>query len=84
MSENTPTPVDQNQLIRAHQANYAVFEARTEKEANEAICNALKDSQYVCLYYTVSDHGLERMLAYDPTLHTELRYAAEEVVITQA
>ena len=84
MSENLTTPIDLSHLIQAHHANYAVFEARTEKDVLEAIRKALMGCHFVSLYYSVSEHGLERTLAYDPTLHTELKYAAEEVILTQA
>src|SRR5690348_8025687 len=83
MSEKMPTPVDFSQLIQAHQANYTVFQAQTEKEVHEAIHAALRACHYVSLYYSVNENGLERTLAYDPNHKKNIKDAAEQVVLTQ-
>ncbi len=83
MSEKMPTSVDLNQLIQAHQANYGVFQARTEKEVHEAIHKALKVCHYVSLYYQVNESGLERTMAYDPTHKKNIEDSAEQVPLTQ-
>jgi GAF domain-containing protein len=83
MSEKMPTPVDFSQLIQAHQANYTVFQARTEKEVHEAIHEALRACHYVSLYYSVNENGLERTHAYDPKHKKNIKDAAEQVVLTQ-
>lgn len=79
-----PTPVDLSQLLEAHQANYVVFQARTEKDVREAIHKALKAGHYASLYYSVGENGLERELAYDPAHKKELKDATDQVALTQA
>jgi len=79
-----PTPVNLSQLINAHQANYAVFQARTEKKVHEAVHQALKACHYVSLYYSVNESGLERTMAYDPTHKKNIGDAAEQIMLTQA
>jgi GAF domain-containing protein len=66
MDEMTPNPVDFSQLIKLHQANYGVFQARTEKEIQKAIYKVLTTSQYISLYYSVDENGLKGVFAYDP------------------
>jgi GAF domain-containing protein len=84
MSEKMSTPVDLSQLIQAHQANYGVFQARTEKEIREAIYKALKACQYISLYYSVNEKGLRGMLAYDPANKKNIEGVVEQVELTPA
>ncbi len=67
MSENNAATVDLQQIIKNHQANYAVFMAKTEKEVLRAIGDALKSSLLVTVYYSVTDTGLTLEHAIDPT-----------------
>src|SRR5207248_9483470 len=83
MSENMTTPVDLSQLIQANQANYGVFQARTEKEVYEAIHKALKACHYVSLYYVVNEKGLERTFAYDSVHKKDIGDATGQVALTQ-
>ena len=84
MSENMTTPVDLSQLIRSHQANYAVFQARTEKEIRETIYRALKSCPYVSLYYTVNENGLSGVVAYDPSNKKDIEGVVDQVDLTPA
>lgn len=79
MSEMTPTPVDFNQLIKLHQANYAVFRARTEKEVEKIVYNVLTTCQYISLYYAVTDNGLRGIFAYDPINQKDIEGIVEQV-----
>jgi GAF domain-containing protein len=83
MSEKMPTQVDLNHLIQAHQANYAVFQARTEKEVHEAVYKALRVCHYVSLYYSVDENGLDRRMAYDPIHKKSIISAPEQIALTQ-
>ncbi len=79
MSKTVATPVDLSQLIQVHQANYAVFQARTEKELYQAIHNSLRTCHYANLYYSVTDSGLELTSSYDPHTKTTITAAAQQV-----
>lgn len=65
MSHPTP-PADFEEISRLHQANYAIFRARSEDELRQAILQALTSRFFVTLYYTATDSGLELILAHDP------------------
>ena len=84
MSKKTVSQVDSNELIKIHQANYAVFRAQTEKEINKAIQNALQSCPYVTAYYTVNDSGLERVFTYKPSTKETLKAAPEQLEMTPA
>ncbi len=75
----TPTPVDLSQLIKLHQANYAVFQARTEKEIQKAVYTALMSCQYISLYYSVNEIGLKGIFAYDSTNKKDIEGVVEQV-----
>jgi GAF domain-containing protein len=82
MSKNTANQVNSNELIKIHQANYAVFQAQTEKEINQAIQNALQNCQYVTAYYAVNDSGLERIFTYKPSTKKAVKAAPEQLEMT--
>jgi uncharacterized protein YqhQ len=84
MSKKTVSQVDSNELIKIHQANYAVFQAQTEKEINQAIQNALQSCQYVTAYYAVNDSGLERVFTYKPSTKKSIKAAPEQLEMTPA
>ncbi len=84
MSEMTPTPVDFNQLIKLHRANYAVIQARTEKEVEKAIYNALTTCPYISLYYSANEDGLKGIFAYDPNNKKNIEGVVDQVELTQA
>jgi hypothetical protein len=84
MSDTQPTPVDLGQLIKLHQANYAVFQARTEREIQKAIYTVLKVCQYVSLYYLVSEKGLKGAFAYDPAEGKDIEGVVEQIDLTPA
>lgn len=79
MSEISSTPVDFNKLIRLHQANYAVFQARTEKEIEKAIYAALVSCEYISLYYSVNENGLKGVFAYDPANKKNIEGVVEQI-----
>lgn len=79
MSKMAPTPVDLSQLVKFHQANYAVFQARTEKEIQKAIYTALISWQYISLYYSVDENGLRGVFAYDPANKKDIEGVVEQV-----
>jgi GAF domain-containing protein len=84
MDKSTPAPVDLNQLIKIHQANYAVFQARTEKEVYPAIQKALQTCPYINAYYAVQDNGLERKSSFDPATRKSIKGAPESIDMTPA
>lgn len=84
MSEMTPTSVDFSKLIKLHQANYAVFQARTEKEIEKAIYGALATCQYISLYYSVNENGLRGIFAYDPTNKKNIDGIVEQIELIPA
>jgi hypothetical protein len=84
MSETIPTRVDANHLIKVHQANYAVFQARTEKEVLQAIQKVLQASHYVNFYYTVNDQGLEQTLSYNSATKKVVKGTAGLVELSPA
>ncbi|GAB4479600.1 MAG: hypothetical protein OHK0031_00060 [Anaerolineales bacterium] len=57
---------DFEEIARLHQANYAIFRARSEDELRQAITQALHSRHFLSLYYNVTDNGLELILAHDP------------------
>jgi GAF domain-containing protein len=79
MSEKTVKLADLNTQIKVHQANYAIFQARTEKELNQAIQNALQSCQYVTAYYMVNATGLERLFTYHPGTKKSLKAAPAQL-----
>jgi transcriptional regulator with GAF, ATPase, and Fis domain len=81
MSEPT---VDPNTIIKLHQANYAVFQARTEKEIDKAIYQSLTACKYLSLYYSVNENGLRGIFAYDPHNKQNLEGAIEQVELIPA
>ncbi|MGC1376353.1 MAG: GAF domain-containing protein [Anaerolineales bacterium] len=84
MSKMTPTPVDLGQLVKLHQANYTVFQARTEKEIQKAIYAALITCQYISLYYSVNETGLRGIFAYDPGNKKDIEGVVEQVELMPA
>jgi GAF domain-containing protein len=84
MSKNPVIQVDSNELIKIHQANYAVFQAQTEEEINWAIQNALQSCQYVTAYYAVNDSGMELISTYKPSTKKTIRTAPEQLEMTPA
>lgn len=51
--------------IRVHQANYAVFQAKTEQEIEQAILGACQAGQYSSALYMVNETGLEKRFAFE-------------------
>lgn len=84
MTEASPNPVDFQQLLRMHQANYAVFQARTEEEIQQAILKAFQICPYASLYYVVTETGLERVLTYDPAEKRALPDAPAQIELSPA
>jgi GAF domain-containing protein len=84
MSKKTVSPADSSELIKIHQANYAVFQAQTEEEINRAIQNALQICHYVTAYYSVNDSGLERIFTNRPSTKRGIRSAPEQLEMTPA
>ncbi len=84
MSEITSTRAEANQLLKVHQANYAVFQARTEKEVLQAIQKSLQACQYASFYYSVNDQGLEQTLAYNPSTKKVIKGAAKIIELSPA
>jgi len=84
MSKKTVNPADSSELIKIHQANYAVFQAQTEEEINRAIQNALQICKYVTAYYSVNDSGLERGFTNRPSTKKSIKSAPELLEMTPA
>ncbi len=84
MTEPSPHPVDFQQLLRMHQANYAVFQAKTEEEIQQAVLKAFQICPYASLYYVVTETGLERVLTYDPAEKKELSDAPAQIELSPA
>jgi GAF domain-containing protein len=84
MSKKTVNQVDTNELLKIHQANYAVFQAQTEEEINRAIQNVLQCCKYVTAYYAVSDSGVERVFTNRPSTKKQIKAAPEQLDLTPA
>ncbi len=84
MSEKTVTTFDAKRLLQIHEANYGVFQARTEKELTQAIQKALYTCPLPCLYYTTDDSGMERAVTYDPATRKSIKTAPEQVELSPA
>lgn len=84
MTEPSPHPVDFQQLLRMHQANYAVFQAKTEEEIQQAILKAFQICPYAGLYYVVTETGLGRILTYDPAEKKQLPDAPLQIELSPA
>ncbi len=87
MSKKTADQVDtleNNELIKIHQANYAVFKAQTEDEINRAIQNVLRSCQYVTAYYAVADNGLEKVFTNKPSTQKSIKGAPGQLELTPA
>ena len=72
-------PVDYSQVIKLHQANYAVFQAQTEKEIQNAVFSALRICQYITLYYSVSENSLKGMFGYDSANTKNIEGVVEQI-----
>lgn len=66
MSENLVIQMGLKEIIKIHQANYAVIQARTEGEVYLAIQKVLQSCPFIIMYYTVSEDGLERKCSHNP------------------
>ncbi len=84
MSEKTPSQVDHRQLLRIHQANYAVFQAKTEKEINQAILKVFQACPYANLFYVVNEVGLECAITHNSATKKALRDAPSQIEMTPA
>ncbi len=84
MSEKLSSQVDLRQLLRIHQANYAVFQAKTEREINQAILKVFQACPYASLYYVVSESGLESAITHNPTTKKAIREAPSSIKMTPA
>jgi GAF domain-containing protein len=84
MSKTTVNQVDSIEIIKIHQANYAVFQAQTEKEIYQAIQNVMQSCQYITAYYAVSDNGLERIFTYKPSTKKSIKAAPQQLELTPA
>jgi GAF domain-containing protein len=84
MSEKKAKQVDLNELIRVHQTNYAVFQARTEEEINQAIQKALQACNYLAAYYIVNESGLESVITVNPENKKSLNDAPGRVEMSPA
>ncbi len=84
MSEKNSSQVDLRQLLRVHQANYAVFQAKTEKEINQAILKVFQACPYANLYYVVNEVGLECAITHNPATKKAIREAPASIEMTPA
>lgn len=84
MSEKAASQSDLHDLLRVHQANYAVFQAKTEKEIEQAILKVFQACRHANLYYAVNEAGLECVLTYNPTTKKAIREAPAQVEMTPA
>lgn len=84
MSEKNSSQADLRQLLRIHQANYAVFQAKTEKEINQAIQKVFQACPFANLYYVVNDIGLECAITYNPATKKGIREAPSQIEMTPA
>ncbi|PWH12628.1 MAG: hypothetical protein DDG60_11995 [Anaerolineae bacterium] len=84
MSEKTAHQVDFQQLLRVHQANYSVFQAKSEDEIHQAILKVFQACPYAGLYYLVTDVGLERVITYDALTKKEIGEAPAQIELTPA
>ncbi len=84
MSEKTPPQAALQQLLRVHQANYAVFQAKTEKEINQAILKVFQTCQYANLYYVVNEAGLECALTHNPATKKAVSGVPSQIEMTPA
>ena len=62
MSENQAFRVDFQKLNKMHQANYAVFQANSDEEVNQAIQNSFINFPFLTAYYTINHNKLERKI----------------------
>ncbi|MCS6993379.1 MAG: GAF domain-containing protein [Anaerolineales bacterium] len=84
MNDTSTHSVDYRDLLRMHEANYAVFQAKTEKEIEQAILKAFQICPYAGLYYVVNEVGLERVLTYNPASKQEIEDAPAQIDLTPA
>lgn len=71
MSEKPANQVGPGELIKIHQANYAVYQAKTEKEVYQAIQNVLRACPFITVYYAVNENGLEKRSSHNAFLDTD-------------
>ncbi len=84
MSEKTSSQVDLRQQIRVHQANYAVFQAKTEPEINQAILKVFQTCQYASLYYIVNEAGLKCAITHNSKTKQPIQEAPSQIEMTPA
>lgn len=84
MSEKKQSQADLQQLLRIHQANYAVFQAKTEQEINQAILKVFQTCQYANLYYVVNEVGLECAITHNPATKKAIQEAPSQIEMTPA
>jgi GAF domain-containing protein len=59
MSKTAPTASGIREIITLHEANYAVFQAKSERDVFTATRRALQQTGCAAAYYSVSERGLE-------------------------
>ncbi len=82
MSENQIIAADIAELVKLHQANYAIFHAETEKDVDLAIQNALRTCHFYTAHYSVKDNGLEWVLVHNPEAKKTIESAPAELQLT--
>ncbi len=84
MSETKQATIHPSQIIKSHEANYAVFRAKTEKEVYQKIQDALRNSPYLTGYYSVDDFGLTKLGIYHSGTQRNVKSAPEQIELSPA
>ncbi|HET8708437.1 MAG TPA: GAF domain-containing protein, partial [Pseudomonadales bacterium] len=84
MSESQAAPTEIQDVLKMHQANYGIFQARTERDVMKAIEDALRASPFACVYYNVTDVGLELVHATAPQTQAHKLNAPAKIELSAA
>ncbi len=84
MSDLQAATTDPQTILKMHQANYGIFQARTEREVINAIGEALRASPFACVYYNINDSGLELVHNINPHNRGKKLDAPSQIALSAA
>ena len=84
MNEIQASQVTTPTLNKMHQANYAVFQAKSEAELLQAIQNALTNCPFVSAYCIINEDKLDCKFSFNPQSKSSSKPALEQIIMTRA
>jgi GAF domain-containing protein len=78
MNEMIINQADFRALIKTHQANLSVYQAKTESEVIQAIQESLRSCPFITAYYAVINNELVSVITFDPATHGPFEISLEK------